>query len=98
MGLFGIPFAAIGLGAIGVGLYRLAAGLVDFKTFGFHMFLGLGFDAIGFGLIAADWFGRKDAQKKQQLQSAHPDTPWMWREDWAAGHISSSTRTSMADA
>ena len=94
--LFATPFAAIGVTAIGVGLYRLADGRVT-EAAG-TLFLGLVFAGIGFGLIAAGRSGQKEEQKKQQLQSAHPDAPWMWREDWAAGHISSSARTSTAAA
>jgi hypothetical protein len=33
-----------------------------------------------------------------KLQAAFPDKPWMWRDDWAAGYISSSNRTILAVA
>ena len=39
-----------------------------------------------------------DSDKTKQLQAEHPDEPWKWREDWAAGHIASGTTASAVGA
>src|SRR5439155_8928040 len=53
------------------------------------------FGSVGFGLLAGVVFGSKRQKRAKALQSAHPDEPWLWREDWAGGRIASSTKSAM---
>jgi hypothetical protein len=41
----------------------------------------------GLGISAAGWFGSKSAAAEAARKQQFPDQPWMWRDDWAAGHI-----------
>lgn len=53
------------------------------------------FGGAGFGLMVAALYGSKWQKKASARKAAHPDKPWLWREDWASGRIPSSNKTSM---
>ncbi len=45
--------------------------------------------------IGAIWWVRLHARgvdPSERLRAANPDAPWMWREDWAAGEVRTSTK------
>ena len=42
-------------------------------------------------LLAGVVFGSKRQKRAKALQSAHPDEPWLWREDWTGGRIASGS-------
>jgi hypothetical protein len=48
----------------------------------------------GAGVAAARWvrLHARAVGTPEQLRTASPDKPWMWREDWAAGEVSTSVR------
>ena len=46
--------------------------------------LNLGYSVIGIAMTGQD-----------QLKREHPDEPWMWQKDWAAGRISSAAKGKM---
>lgn len=46
----------------------------------------------GFGLIWWVRFAAHSPDHDQQMRAAHPNEPWMWREDWAGGAIRTSNR------
>ena len=72
-------------------LYReLRFGLLVFKV-GF----ALAFGGAGLGLIIGGAFAGRKATAEKQLTAAHPDRPWLWKEEWAAGRIRSSSKTTM---
>jgi hypothetical protein len=51
--------------------------------------------ACGGAGIGAAWWVRHHARAtdtSERLRAAHPDEPWMWREDWAAGEVRTSAR------
>jgi hypothetical protein len=69
-------------------LYRdLRRGLLGLKLLAAILFGG-----VGFGLIFAALYGSKTSKKLDAVKLAHPDKPWMWRADWAAGLVRSSDR------
>ena len=53
------------------------------------------FGGVGFGLLAGGVMAYRQERTRAALASAHPDKPWMWKADWAAGQIVSSTKTAM---
>ncbi len=61
----------------------------------FQMIFVLVFGGIGFGLLAGGAAAYRQERTRAALASAHPDKPWMWKADWAAGQIVSSTKTAM---
>src|SRR5262245_23660554 len=94
--VFGIPFTGVGLLAIAVAIYRYVTGITDVTQTLMLTVFGLGFCAVGAGPILYLRSGRKKAEAEAQMQAANPDRPWLWREDWAAGHISSSNKLAVA--
>jgi hypothetical protein len=96
--LFGIPFTAFGALALVIGGYRYLTGVADVWQTLMLIIFGLGFCAVGAAPILSLRSGWKKLEKEGQTQAAFPDKPWMWRDDWAAGHISSSNKTILAVA
>jgi len=90
MVLFALPFAAVGLVSGVMVVSKLAAG--DWRTAAFLGLFAVLFGGAGTGLIAAAWAGRQETARRQELQTRHPDEPWLWRQDWAAGRIDDAGR------
>ena len=91
--LFLLPFAGVGLFTAGMAVQRLAA-----RNWTEALFFGLfalTFGGVGIGGIAAALAGRGKLKVQEALQASHPDSPWLWRHDWASGHIIDSSRRTM---
>jgi hypothetical protein len=58
---------------------------------GFQMIFVLVFGGVGFGLLIFSIRGRRKDRAEAVLAAAHPDQPWLWKTDWVAGRIGSST-------
>ena len=94
--LFGIPFTGIGILAILVAGHRYFTGEADSTQAAMLTIFGLLFCGVGSVPLLSLMSARKKAEKEAQIQAACPDKPWMWRDDWAAGHMSSSNKTVLA--
>lgn len=96
--LFGLPFLGFGLGAILVAL----RGMVEPGPKGQNPLVlglfGLVFGGVGLGIMLFAVYGWKNAGRAREIQARHPDQPWLWREDWAAARVKSSTRATMISA
>lgn len=81
----GLPFAFAGLW----GLAQAPGRWVAHDTTGalFHAAAGLAFTVVGIGLIGGSLWARGRVARDAALAFAHPDEPWKWREDWAAGYV-----------
>jgi hypothetical protein len=88
--LFALPFAAVGLVAGVMVIQKLAVG--DWRTGAFLGLFAIVFGSVGLGLIAAALAGRREAARRSVVQGQHPDEPWLWRQDWAAGRIEDAGR------
>ena len=51
------------------------------------------FTLAGAGMFIGGIAALRGARKRGRLEAGAPDQPWRWREDWAAGVIRSSNRT-----
>ncbi|HEX6105808.1 MAG TPA: hypothetical protein VFZ26_09505, partial [Gemmatimonadales bacterium] len=91
--LFLLPFMGFGLFA-GVQAARHAA-TGDWQQAGFFGLFALVFGGVGFGGLAAVSAGRRRLAERAALEARHPDSPWLWRADWAAGRIEDSNRGTM---
>jgi len=91
--LFLLPFGAVGLGTIVLAIQRALSGNRHDALF--FLLFGLVFG----GVAATGWtlllIGRRNLEQQERLRARHPDQPWMWRQDWAAGRISDSSRSTM---
>ena len=89
--LFLLPFAAVGLFA-GAQAVRMA-GAGDWGRAGFFALFALTFGGVGVGGLVALARGRRNLAEIEALKARHPDAPWLWRQDWAAGTIEDYNRT-----
>jgi hypothetical protein len=89
--LFLLPFAGVGAFTAALAIRRAAERNWS-EAFFFALF-GLVFGGVGLGGIAAALAGRRKLLARAAVQASHPDSPWLWRPDWASGHIMDSSRT-----
>ena len=86
--LFATPFILMGVVALLLALYGLVTRQLDLKA-GEHL-LTIMVVCAGVSLLIIGWFATKRTKPGLQLKARHPDRPWMWREDWAAGRVANS--------
>jgi hypothetical protein len=83
--LFALPFAGFGVFALAQAFREWNNGkLKDAAMIGLF---GLVFSCVGFGLMIGARFGAKKIKQLAEQKALHPDQPWLWREDWAAGRV-----------
>ena len=56
---------------------------------------GLVFAMIGAGLMIAAVYGYTKQKQQAAEQESNPESPWLWRPDWATGRALSRTRNSV---
>ncbi|HZQ17812.1 MAG TPA: HEAT repeat domain-containing protein [Terriglobales bacterium] len=56
---------------------------------------GFAFALIGLGLMIGAVFGYRKAKQDQATKDANPDSPWLWRSDWATGKALSQKRNTI---
>jgi hypothetical protein len=81
--------------AIGIGLVYGAFGTFqDGETTNAILMVvaGLAFGGFGVAVLVLTGAGRRTQEREEALRGAHPDEPWMWREDWATGRIPSTEK------
>jgi hypothetical protein len=90
IGLFLLPFAAVGVYNVGVGVLRLLEGhwRVGLTT----LLFGTAFAGFAAAFGAVVLLGLRKHKELAALKEKHPEQPWLWRHDWAAGRIDDSHR------
>lgn len=86
--LFGLPFLLGGLVALGQGLRLGLAG--QYAQALIPAAMGVVFVGVGGGVMLAGRGAMARAKERADRVSAHPDQPWLWRDEWASGHIANS--------
>jgi hypothetical protein len=94
--LFALPFAGMGMAAAIKGANLAMAGKLK-DGLGL-LAIGLVFSGFGFGLLVGLVFAAKAKKRTDAIKAAHPDEPWLWRDDWAAGRIPSADKRSVVTA
>ena len=92
--LFALPFAGFGLFALSQAI-KLIGAPEGSQTFWYPLMFGVIFSGVGFGLMYLALTGSKRYARQQQLQAEHPAEPWLWRADWAAGRVQSTTENNL---
>ncbi len=90
--LFAAPFALAGLFALFQAWTKMSGPAHEADDWLLLVF-GLLFSGVGFGLMALALWSKRVAADEGKLKQAHPEQPWMWKPEWAAGRIRSSSRT-----
>jgi hypothetical protein len=91
--LFLLPFCAVGVGTAVNAVRSILAG--EWGQAGVSTVVALIFGGAGFGLLLAVRKGLERHRATEWLKQQHPNEPWLWRPDWAAGRIESSLRARM---
>jgi hypothetical protein len=94
--LFLVPFAAVGAFTAVMAVQRAAAR--NWTEALFFALFGATFGGVGFGGITAALAGRRKLKAQAALEVSHPESPWLWRLDWASGRIVDSSRATMFTA
>lgn len=94
--LFLLPFAAIGTFMAVIAIQRAAAR--NWSDAFFSTVFAIAFGGVGFGGIAAALAGRRKLKAQALLETSYPESPWLWRSDWASGRIVDSSWATMFTA
>jgi hypothetical protein len=92
--LFFVPFIGFGVAALVLALRRFGEGKGT-DALGLGAF-GLVFAGVGFGGLLALRAGARIARQREEAEVRHPDAPWLWRDDWAAGRVFDINRSTAA--
>ncbi|HTC22795.1 MAG TPA: hypothetical protein VK688_00450, partial [Gemmatimonadales bacterium] len=92
LALFALPFIAVGIGSAVMVVPKLWAG--DWKGAGLLGLFALTFGGAGGWVLAAGVMGQRQAASRALAAERHPNEPWLWRPDWAAGSIEDAGRKS----
>lgn len=93
IGLFLLPFAAVGVGTASLGVRRIFQG--NWHEGLIFTLFGVVFAGFAAGGVAALQVGRRKLKEEESLRALHPDQPWLWRKDWASGRINDSSAGAM---
>ena len=88
--LFGLPF--LGAGLLFAWKFLIAPGQTPAQRIGAISF-GSVFAVIGAGLIFAGTYGYSKQKRQVEVQAANPNSPWLWRKDWAATRVESRNKS-----
>jgi len=91
--LFALPWAAISVAALVQTITYVCAG--NFRDAIFEAIAVILCGCLGFGLLATVFARWKVAVRAARGRAKHPNEPWLWRPDWAAGRVEDSTFSSM---
>lgn len=95
VGIFALPFCGFGLFAGIRALQQAAAPNPHWNEVAYSLLFALLFSGVGSGLFVALALGRKKTLALDAVKAAYPESPWMWRPDWAQGRVLSKTKSSM---
>ncbi len=93
LALFGVPFAGFGVFALALSVREAQA--AKLKQAAMLAVFGLVFSGVGFGLMAGAVFARRIQKALDEKRTRYPNQPWRWRDDWAAGVVRSTGRTTV---
>jgi hypothetical protein len=92
--IFGLPFLGLGL----VFAFVALSSSPSIQKTGSPLAgagFGLTFALIGAGLMFGAIYGYRRSKQDAATKDANPDTPWLWRSDWASGKALSQKRNSI---
>ena len=90
MGLFLLPFGAVGIGTAAKGVQRVAQG--NWQEGLALLLFGLVFAGFTAGAVSLMIVGRRKLNDLERLRGMHPEQPWLWQREWASGRIQDSGR------
>lgn len=91
--VFGLFFAAFGLFAAST-VFLGASGQTQGNGW-VGLLVGAIFLLVGGGIIYGAIYGNRKLREKAAVEQANPDSPWLWRKDWADSRAESQNRNSV---
>jgi hypothetical protein len=91
--LFALPWAAISVAGVVQAVNYARAGNLHDAIFEAIAVILCG--CMGFGILTAVFAKWKVAAQAARGRAKHPNEPWLWRPDWAAGRVEDSTHSKM---
>ncbi len=82
---FALTFCLFGAAMLTLAGYQMRGGINGLAAFA--ALSGIIFGAVGIGLVLTLRHDLRIQTATDKLRNAHPDAPWLWRGDWATGHI-----------
>jgi len=92
MTVFGLPF--LGMGLFAAYTFLNAPNQPLSGRIGASVFASV-FALIGGGLIFGSWYGYWLQKEKARRESANLESPWLWRQDWAASRVEGKNKSSV---
>ncbi len=89
--LFSLPFIGMGLFFAWTSAKNL--GNPGFKNPWVGIIMGLVFAAFGGLIFAGGAQAGRMMKRANAIRAANPDSPWLWREDWAQGRANGTTKS-----
>jgi hypothetical protein len=90
--VFGLLFAALGLFAAST-FFLSAPGQIRGNGW-VALLVGGIFTLVGVGIVYGAIYGNRKLKEQAAAEQANPDSPWLWRKDWAASQSDSKNRNS----
>ncbi len=90
--IFGLVFAAVGLFFASALLFG-APGHVSGNGW-VEVLVSIIFIFVGGGIVYAVIYGTRKLQEQAAAEQSNPESPWLWRKDWAASRAESKNRNS----
>lgn len=90
--IFGLIFMAAGLAFASRFLFADASQVHGNPWVG--VLIGAVFALIGGGVIYAGIYGNRKLKEQAAAEASNPQSPWLWRKDWAASRAESRNRNS----
>jgi hypothetical protein len=91
--LFLLPFAGFGAFAAWQAIHR--ATQTNWREALFFLLFAVVFGGVGFGGWGLLLLGKRKLTEQEALKARHPDQPWLWQKDWAAGRIDDTSRLAL---
>ena len=93
--VLGIPFAISGLWAFWQVLRLIESDSLESEKLAVFILVGLIFFGAGVAMILLGRYLKSKSQEKNALRQLHPDSPWMWRPDWAQGRVRGASKSTL---
>lgn len=90
-----LPFALVGMFAVFLAVHNLNNGTLPWPLAVVVGSAGFVFAGAAVAMVLAGTQGRRRQRMVADLQGNFPDSPWMWREDWAQARCDSRLKTSV---
>ena len=88
--VFGLIFLTLGLFAAST-FFLSAAGQTQGNAW-VVILVGGTFIIVGGGIVYAAIYGTRKLQQTAAAEQSNPESPWLWRKDWAASRAESKNR------